>query len=76
MDETEDIQLDLDSSYDQLPRSSVDDAIEAVVAQATVESIVEKDSNTDGDGDAKLWCLCRQESSGEMIGCDNLECEI
>ena len=71
LDEAEDIQLDLDSSYEQLPRSTVDDAIEAVVAKATVE----KDSTTE-PGDAKLWCLCRQESSGEMIGCDNLECEV
>ena len=75
LDEAEDIQLNLDSSCEQLPRSTVDDAIEAVVAQATVESVGEKDANQE-PGDTKLWCFCRQGSSGEMIACDNLECEV
>merc|ERR1719499_2866037 len=26
--------------------------------------------------DRKTWCFCNQKSSGQMIGCDNENCEI
>lgn len=29
-----------------------------------------------GDGDEELYCVCRQKSYGEMIGCDAPDCEI
>ena len=30
----------------------------------------------DGDTDTKLYCTCRQISYGEMIACDDEECEV
>ncbi|ORX34705.1 hypothetical protein BD324DRAFT_634571 [Kockovaella imperatae] len=30
----------------------------------------------DGDADTKLYCTCRQISYGEMIACDDEECEV
>ena len=30
----------------------------------------------DGDVDSTVYCTCRQVSYGEMIGCDNDDCEI
>ena len=74
LEETESIQLDLDSSYERLPRSSVDDVIESVVAE--VANQVPVAENDEGRADKKLWCLCQMESSGDMIACDNLKCDV
>lgn len=37
---------------------------------------VEMDVGAEGDADSTLYCTCRQVSYGEMIGCDDDECEI
>ena len=83
-EETEQIQLNLDSSYNLLPRSNVDAAIESVISQATIEAppeheetnVVDEQEKDEGSN-IKLWCICRKVSSGDMIGCDNiLSCKI
>ncbi|RXK37170.1 hypothetical protein M231_05539 [Tremella mesenterica] len=34
------------------------------------------DGGGDGDTDTKRYCLCQQVSYGEMLGCDDDECEV
>ncbi|EEB89597.1 hypothetical protein MPER_12284 [Moniliophthora perniciosa FA553] len=34
------------------------------------------DGDADGDNDDRTYCLCNRVSFGEMIGCDNADCEI
>ena len=36
----------------------------------------EADGGADGEVDSKVYCTCRQVSYGEMIGCDDDDCEI
>ena len=78
-EQSEEIQLILDSSLPLLPKSTVDDAINAVVAQAEPEenaTIDPIDVNVGvGQVDEKLWCVCNKPADGDMIGCDNSECK-
>ena len=78
-EQSEEIQLTLDSSLPLLPKSTVDDAINAVVAQAEPEenaTIDPIDVNVGvGQVDEKLWCVCNKPADGDMIGCDNSECK-
>ena len=41
-----------------------------------VEMTDEPGGGTEGDVDSKAYCTCRQVSYGEMIGCDDDDCEI
>ena len=76
-EQSEEIQLTLDSSLPLLPKSTVDDAINAVVAQAEPEenaTIDPIDVNVGvGQVDEKLWCVCNKPADGDMIGCDNVK---
>ena len=94
-EETEQIQLQLDSSYDLLPRSNVDTVIDSVISQVSslpstnneyncqsntedvgAQPIHEEADELVGEEDDKLWCICHQPSSGEMIGCDDKKCKV
>jgi hypothetical protein len=44
-------------------------------AQAQDLDVIDTDP-MDGEVDSKVYCTCRQVSYGEMIGCDDDECEI
>ena len=41
-----------------------------------VEMVDTDGLGADGEVDSMLYCTCRQVSYGEMIGCDNDDCEI
>ena len=82
-EESEDIQIGLATSQPLLPRSSVDDVIDSVVAEAHQSAPAEpssvplhEDPVVVNNLDEKLWCVCRTASSGEMIACDNSNCKI
>ena len=74
--------MNLALSYPLLPPSTVDDVINAVIAQTDEqpEPANEEPAETEHIADSseddlhKLYCLCNKVSSGEMIACDNLEC--
>ena len=56
---------------------SIDDIIDSVVNGEETMTNVEP-INTSPESSLsveKLWCVCRKPSSGDMIGCENLECE-
>ena len=69
-------------SYPLLPPSSLDDIINAVIAQTDDQSETKNDEaaetalivDSSEDDLDKLYCLCNKVASGEMIACDNLEC--
>ena len=115
-EESEEIQIILAESHPLLPRSSVDDIIDFVIAQAydteptnpetvatnsdpspelfaanpgldennpaPVNAVHFELTNPDpeeasnGQNKEKLYCTCNAVSSGEMIGCNNLDCSM
>jgi inhibitor of growth protein 3 len=52
--------------------------VAAAQAQAQDVEVFEGDGEfgPDGEVDSKVYCTCRQVSYGEMIGCDDDDCEI
>ena len=95
-EESVETQLKLAMSHTILPQSSVDDAIDAVLAMTAKEVITEQEDihvelipeesgscipAVSEEGLArqekeKLYCVCREPSSGDMIGCKNLQCKV
>ena len=63
-EQSEEIQLTLDSSLPLLPKSTVDDAINAVVAEAETEENAIIDA-VDGQENEKLWCACNKPAYGD-----------
>lgn len=45
------------------------------VAVAGVDGVVAEGGEAEGDGDDKTYCFCGAVSYGEMIACDQFECE-
>lgn len=60
------------SSTNSTPKNrkekSAADTIAALIANSGIE--------TSGDGEDEIYCICRQVSFGNMIGCDNPDCKI
>ena len=46
-----------------------------VDADGEVE-MAEQEAEAEADGDETLYCMCQQKSYGEMIGCDNNDCQF
>jgi inhibitor of growth protein 3 len=48
---------------------------DAQVATAAADGGVAEGGEAEGDGDDKTYCFCDGVSYGEMIACDELDCE-
>ena len=59
-----------------LPRSTVDDVIDAVVNQAYNSDDNDDLAEAAIEVDVELWCVCKKPSEGDMIACDNANCKI
>lgn len=51
-------------------RKDKNDAVHAVLANAGI------DTSVGAEGEDEIYCICRQVSFGNMVGCDNPECKI
>ena len=58
------IQIHELNTEELLPKSTVDDAINAVVAQAETEENAIIDA-VDGQENEKLWCVCNKPADGD-----------
>ncbi|KAF5094869.1 hypothetical protein D0Z00_003369 [Geotrichum galactomycetum] len=60
------------SSTTSTPKNRKDknDAVHAILANAGL------DTGTGAEGEDEIYCICRQVSFGNMVGCDNPDCKI
>ena len=60
------------SSTSSTPKNRKDknDGVHAILANAGL------DTGTGAEGEDEIYCICRQVSFGNMVGCDNPDCKI
>ena len=58
-----------------LPRSQVDGAADKVSSRSARAGIGGPEDDEDDENDDQLYCYCQKVSFGDMVGCDNDNCE-